>query len=77
VEVEMDRLFLTRASAVSYLLNRRRALLEGIAVTPSGNVEPEFQGAGLIERLIPDVRAGRVHAFRLDHSKAVTVFVSD
>ncbi|MFL9911202.1 hypothetical protein [Paraburkholderia sp. RL17-337-BIB-A] len=73
----MDRLFLRRASAVSYLLNRRRALLEGIAVTPSGNADSEFQGVELIERLILDVRAGRVHAFGLDQPEAVTVFVSD
>ncbi|MFL9903625.1 hypothetical protein PQR71_36800 [Paraburkholderia fungorum] len=74
----MDRLFLTRTSAVSYLLNRRRALLDGIAVTPSGNVDSEFQqGVELIERLILDVRAGRVHAFGLDDPEAITVFVSD
>ncbi|MFL9908615.1 hypothetical protein [Paraburkholderia sp. RL17-337-BIB-A] len=57
--------------------NRRRALLEGIALTPSGNVDFEFQGIELIERLILDVRAGRIHAFGLDHPEAVTVFVSD
>jgi hypothetical protein len=73
----MDRFFLRRASAVLYLLNRRRALLEEIEPTQTGNVESEFHGVGLIERLILDVRAGRVHAFELDHPKAVTVFVSD
>jgi hypothetical protein len=31
----------------------------------------------LIERLILNVRAGRVRAFGLDHPTAVTVFVSD
>ncbi|MGA3249368.1 MAG: hypothetical protein ABSD12_14610 [Paraburkholderia sp.] len=73
----MDRLFLMRASAVLFLLNRRRALLEEIAVTPSGNVELESKGVELIERLILNVRAGRVRAFGLDHPTAVTVFVSD
>ncbi|MFL9908619.1 hypothetical protein [Paraburkholderia sp. RL17-337-BIB-A] len=73
----MDRFFFRRASAVLYLLNRRRALLEAITVMPSGNIEPEFQEVELIEQLILDVRAGRVHAFELDHPKAVTVFVSD
>ena len=75
--VEMDRFFLRRASAVLYLLDCRRAVLEEIAATPSGDVESEFQGIELIERLILDVRAGRIHAFGLDHPKAVKVFVSD
>jgi hypothetical protein len=57
---------------VLFLLNRRRALLEEIAVTPSGNVELESKGVELIERLILNVRA-----FGLDHPTAVTVFVSD
>jgi hypothetical protein len=62
---------------VLYLLNRRRALLEEPAATPSGSIEPEFQGVELIEQMILDVRAGRVHAFELDRPQAVTVFVSD
>jgi hypothetical protein len=73
----MDRLFLRRASAVLYLLNRRRALREEIAVTPNGNIEPEFHGVELIDQLILNVRAGRVHAFGLDHPDAVTIFVSN
>jgi len=73
----MDRFFMQRASAVLYLLQRRREWSTRIESAPSGDVEFETRQLDLIERLIIDVRAGRVDAFELDHPKAVAVFVSD
>ena len=66
-----------RGSAVTYLLERRRTCFAKIAKTPSGNVEMESREIERIERLILDVRAGRVRAFELTQPKHVAIFVSD
>jgi len=66
-----------RASAVTYLLERRRVWLEKIAATPSGNVELESKQIELIERLVLDVRAGRVRTFALTHPKPVEIIVTN
>jgi hypothetical protein len=73
----MDRFFMQRASAVLYLLKRRREWLGMVEAAKTGDVEFESQQLDLIERLILDVRAGRVNAFELDHPTAIAVFVSD
>lgn len=66
-----------RGSAVTYLLGRRRAWFEKLAATASGNVELESKQIELIERLVLDVRAGRVRSFELTHPKPVAIFVTD
>lgn len=73
----MDRFFMRRARAVQYLLDRRREWMARVEAAQAGGVEFEMRQLDLIERLILDVRAGRVDAFELDHPKAVAVFVSD
>jgi hypothetical protein len=73
----MDRFFMQRASAVLYLLHRRREWSTRIESAQTGDAQFEMQQLAVIERLILDVSAGRVHAFELDHPKAVAVFVSD
>ncbi|MEW6345673.1 MAG: hypothetical protein AB1704_33930 [Pseudomonadota bacterium] len=65
-----------RGSAVTYLLRRRRAWLAAIEATPSGNVEMESRQIELIERLILDVRSGRVRSFELTQPKLVAIFVT-
>ena len=66
-----------RGSAVTYLPGRRRAWFEKMAATTSGNVELESKQIDLIERLVLDVRAGRVRSFELTHPKPVAIFVTD
>ncbi|TCG08842.1 hypothetical protein BZM27_09330 [Paraburkholderia steynii] len=73
----MDRFFMRRARAVQYLLDRRREWLARVEAAKTGSVEFESQQLDLIDSLVRDVRAGRVHAFKLDHPTAVEVFVSD
>jgi hypothetical protein len=73
----MEQFFMRRGSAVTYLLERRRAWFATIADTPSGNLEMESRELEKIERLILDVRAGRVRAFELTQPKRVSVFVTD
>ncbi|SDH56198.1 hypothetical protein [Paraburkholderia phenazinium] len=66
-----------RGSAVTYLIARRRAWFATITATPSGNVELESRQLELLERLILDVRAGRVRSFELTQPKPVSVVVTD
>ncbi len=66
-----------RASAVTYLLGHRRAWLAHIEATSSGSVEPAWRHVETIERLVLDVRAGRVRALELAEPKPVTIFVTD
>ncbi|MGF6773646.1 hypothetical protein P3T18_006160 [Paraburkholderia sp. GAS199] len=66
-----------RTSAVTFLVERRRTWLGKIAAKPSGDVEQETREVDSIERLILDVRAGRVSAFELTDSRAVAVIVTD
>jgi hypothetical protein len=73
----MEQFFMRRGSAVTYLLARRRAWFATIADAPSGNIEMELSEIERIERLILDVRAGRVRAFELTRPKRVAVFVTD
>jgi hypothetical protein len=73
----MERFFMRRGSAVTYLLQRRRAWFIAIEATPSGNVEMESRQIELIERLILDVRSGRVRSFELTQPKPVAIFVTD
>lgn len=73
----MQRFFMRRASAVIFLLDRRRGWFGKIEVTPSGDVELEVREIESIDRLILDVRAGRVYSFQLTHPRDLEVFVSD
>jgi hypothetical protein len=73
----MEKFFMGRGSAVTYLIARRRAWFATITATPSGNVELESRQLELLERLILDVRAGRVRSFELTQPKPVSVVVTD
>jgi hypothetical protein len=73
----MDRFFMRRARAVWYLLDCRREWSGRIGPAHIGDVEFESQQLDLIDRLVLDVRAGRVHSFELAHPKAVAIFVTD
>jgi hypothetical protein len=73
----MERYFVRRTRAVAFLLACRRELFEKIGSSPTGNVEFETQQLDLIDRLVRDVRAGRVDSFELDQPKAVVIFISE
>ena len=66
-----------RGSAVTYLLGQRRTWFAKISAASSGNVEMESRQIELIERLILDVRAGRVRTFELTQPKPVAIFVTN
>lgn len=65
-----------RASAVNFLLARRRVCLDKIASATNVDIEHQRE-VELIERLVLDVRAGRLSTFELTHAKAVAVVVTD
>ena len=66
-----------RASAVSYLMDRRQRWLQKIEATPNGDVEFERQEAELLSQLILDVRAARVNTFQFTRPQAVEIYISD
>lgn len=66
-----------RGRAVTYLLERRRAWFAKMQTTQSGNVEAEQKEIEMLERLVLDVRAGRVRTFELTRPKPVVIFVTD
>lgn len=66
-----------RASAVAYLMDRRRRWLQKIETTPGSDVEFERQEVELLAQLILDVRAARVNTFQFTRPQAVEIYVSD
>ncbi|RDJ97590.1 hypothetical protein [Paraburkholderia lacunae] len=66
-----------RASAVILLLYRRRDWQGKIAAVANGNVEREMLEIESINRLVLDIRAGRIRTFELTDPKAVEVNVTD
>lgn len=73
----MERFFLSRASAVAYLLGMRRATPGGIDNLRVGEADVRLQELDTLDRLLLDVRAGRVREFRLDKPQAIEVTVTD
>ncbi|SOE99897.1 hypothetical protein SAMN05446635_7936 [Burkholderia sp. OK233] len=73
----MERFFMRRSSAVIMLLYHRRGWHGKIATAASDNVEREMLEIELIDRLVLDVRAGRIRTFELTDPKAVEVNVID
>lgn len=66
-----------RASAVAYLMDRRRRWLQKIEATPNGDVEFERQEAELLRQLILDVRAARVNMFQFTRPQAIQIYISE
>ncbi|SEF11901.1 hypothetical protein SAMN02787142_7791 [Burkholderia sp. WP9] len=73
----MQHFFMTRASAVAYLLGVRRAMPEGIDHLRVGEADVRLQEVDTLNRLLLDVRAGRIREFRLDKPEAIEVMVTD
>ncbi|WOD15288.1 hypothetical protein [Paraburkholderia kirstenboschensis] len=65
-----------RISAVNFLLARRRMCLDRIAAATSGGVQLQRE-VEFLERLVLNVRAGRLSTFELTHAKAVAVVITD
>jgi hypothetical protein len=73
----MQRFFLTRASAVAYLRGIRRATPDGIDNPRVGEADVRLQELDTLDRLLLDVRAGRIREFWLDKPQAIEVSVTD
>jgi hypothetical protein len=73
---KMEQFFMRRASAVNFVLARRRLCLDKIASATDVDLDQQRE-VELIERLVLDVRAGRLSTFELKQAKAVAVIVTD
>jgi hypothetical protein len=73
----MQCFFLTRASAVAYLLGMRRATPDGMDNLRVGEADVRLQELDTLDRLLLDVRAGRIREFRLDRPQAMEIVVTD
>ncbi len=73
----MQRFFMTRARAVAYLLVMRRAMPDGIDNLLVDEADSRLQELDMLERLLLDVRAGRIREFRLNEPEAVEIVVTD
>lgn len=72
----MNRMFMSRTAALAYLIGRRRDLQEAMGGRSGANVEATHRDLESIDRLILDVRAGRVTVFPLDSEHASEVVVT-
>jgi hypothetical protein len=73
----MQLFFLTRASAVAYLLGMRRATPDGIDNLRVGEADVRLQERDTLDRLLLDVLTGRICEFRLDKPQAIEVTITD
>jgi hypothetical protein len=73
----MERFFMTRARAAAYLLRMRRAMRDGIDSLRTGVTDSRLQELDTLDRLLLNVRAGRVREFRLDTPLAVEIMITD
>ncbi|MEZ2311129.1 hypothetical protein AB6809_31260 [Paraburkholderia sp. RCC_158] len=73
----MQQFFLTRVRTVAYLLAVRRAMPSEIDELRVGEADVRLQALDTLDRLLLDVRAGRISEFRLDEPRTVEVVVTD
>ncbi|MDP9651794.1 hypothetical protein [Paraburkholderia caledonica] len=72
----MELFFVKRVRAVALLLARRRLSMRNLANTTEPSVDERGELASL-DRLVLDVRAGRVAAFDLPQDPTLKVIVTD
>ena len=66
-----------RASAVKYLMDRRRAWQKNLLSSTNGDIESVSPQIDLIDRLILDVRAARMHTFELTDSRPLQIYLTN
>ncbi|TCF96474.1 hypothetical protein BZM26_37475 [Paraburkholderia strydomiana] len=73
----MQRFLLTRARAVAYLLRVRRATTDAIDNLQVGEAAVRLRELDMLERMLLDVRAGRINEFRLDKPQTIEIAITD
>lgn len=68
---------MSRTSAVALLVDTRQALAAGLGDKPPDETERNQRMLQDIERLLLNVRVGRIHEFHLEFPNRVHVLVSD
>ncbi|HVE07804.1 MAG TPA: hypothetical protein VNE00_11170 [Paraburkholderia sp.] len=72
----MERMFLTRASAIERIMLRRRSLLDTLNARDASGADTLNAELTELERLLLDVRAGRAHEFVLQGDAPLHCFVT-
>jgi hypothetical protein len=73
----MDRFFMQRASAVAFLMDRRRRCLATIESASNSDLAVAQRELELVTQLLFDVRAARIHTFELPHPQPVAIYISE
>jgi hypothetical protein len=73
----MERFFMTRASALAYMIKLRGTMADEIAGRTVADANFRLDGLDVLERLILDVRAGRIIEFHLDLPTKISVAITD
>jgi hypothetical protein len=73
----MERYFMSRTSAVALLVDTRRTMTESLQDKSAHEAVHDEQRLKSIERLLLDVRVGRVREFQLDHPVRMHIVVTD
>ncbi len=73
----MERIFMTRRRAIAHLLELRQALRDEINGPSAHGAERRLDRADVVERLLFDVRASRIHHFQLSGPPALEVFITE
>lgn len=71
----MEHFFTSRPRAIALIVNARKTLLADADERPPADAWPLHDAAAELERLLLDVRAGRVDAFELAQPRPVRVTV--
>ncbi len=72
----MERIFLTRKRAIEKIMNRRQSLIGRSDSRDAAGGDKARDELAEVDRLLLDIRAGRVVDFILEDDPAVHVFVS-
>ncbi|MDR5881142.1 hypothetical protein [Caballeronia sp. LZ032] len=73
----MERIFMTRRRALSRLLQLQRELRKEAQGRRVVEVEGRLDQSDVIEQLLMDVRACRIHSFQLAGPPRVEVFITE
>jgi hypothetical protein len=72
----MERFFVSRQRAIALILAARQQLLAKADEWMPADAQPLYQDAAQLERLMLDVRAGRVDEFEMHRPTHVLVTIS-
>jgi hypothetical protein len=73
----MEQCFMSRTSAVALLVQKRRAIFDGLKDKAAHEMSREEQTLKTLERLLLDVRIGRIREFDIENPMPLHIIISD